>query len=119
MEFLIDNWYWILLAIVVVCGGVIYVARFCAMSNEERHQQIMAWLLQAVILAEKEFGSGTGKLKLSAVYDKFCERFPWLVKVIPFSVFSQYVDDALREMRKILENNSAIAAVAQGGDTND
>lgn len=114
MEFIANNWYWIVCIIVFICGGTLSVLKFCAKSKAERYKIIRAWLLQAVLLAEKEFGSGTGRLKLSAVYDKFCERFPWLTKIVSFEVFSKYVDDALEEMREILSANSAIAAVIEG-----
>ena len=67
--------------------------------------------------AEKELGGGTGKLKLRQVYDLFVVRFPWLVRVVPFELFSSMVDDALEEMRKMLENNKAVKAIVEGGGT--
>lgn len=76
-------------------------------------QTLRNMFLQAVLGAEREFGSGTGKLKLSSVYDKFCERFPWLAKVLPFETFSKYVDDALSEMKDVLKQNSAIASIVE------
>ena len=96
MEFIVENWYVIVTGIVFIVGGVMAVLR-----------------LQAVLGAEREFGSGTGKLKLSSVYDKFCERFPWLAKVLPFETFSKYVDDALSEMKDVLKQNSAIASIVE------
>lgn len=118
MEFIVNNWYALALVIVFIAGGTIAVLRFHRMSNSERESMIREWLLQAVILAEREYGSGTGKLKLSSVYDKFCERFPWLAKVISFEKFSGYVDDSLVEMKNILKENNAIASVveANGGE---
>ena len=83
------------------------------LSTDKKYEQIRGWLLQAVLGAEREFGSGTGKLKLSSVYDKFCERFPWLAKVLPFETFSKYVDDALSEMKDVLKQNSAIASIVE------
>lgn len=114
MDFLIEHWYTILLVIVFLVGGTISVLRFTKLSAAERYDKIRGWLLQAVMLAEREFGSGTGKLKLSAVYDKFCERFPWFAKIITFELFSKYVDDALDEMRSILQKNEAIAQIVEG-----
>jgi len=111
MDFILNNWYWITCIIIFVCGGAISLIKFIRLNSEERYNMILGWLLQAVLLAEKEFGSGTGKLKLSAVYDKFCERFPWLVRVISFAQFSEYVDDALAQMKELIQTNGAIAAV--------
>jgi len=73
--------------------------------NEKR---IKKWLLQAVVQAEKELGSGTGQVKLSAVYDKFIVRFPIVSKLISFNTFSSFVDDVLDTMRELLESNKSL-----------
>ena len=44
-------------------------------------------------------------------------RFPWLAKSVSFEVFSLLVDDALEDMRKMLENNMAVRAIVNGEDT--
>lgn len=113
MEYIIDNWYWLVCVVVFICGGAISVWKFCKLTAEARYDKILGWLLQAVLLAEREFGSGTGKLKLSAVYDKFCERFPWFSRILSFQQFSEYVDIALEQMRELLKENRAIAAVVE------
>ena len=107
MEFIVENWYVIVTGIVFIVGGVMAVLRWRNLSTDKKYEQIRGWLLQ------REFGSGTGKLKLSSVYDKFCERFPWLAKVLPFETFSKYVDDALSEMKDVLKQNSAIASIVE------
>lgn len=73
--------------------------------NEKR---IKKWLLQAVVLAEKQLGSGTGKVKLSTVYDMFIVRFPIVSKLISFDTFSSFVDDVLVTMRELLESNNSL-----------
>ena len=83
------------------------------MPKSEQVKQIKGWLLGAVTLAEAEFGSGTGKIKLSVVYDSFIEKFPWIAKVLTFEKFSEYVDEALVEMRKLLSTNEAVAAIVE------
>ncbi len=113
MEFIIQHRYAIVLACIVVANAVVYLVKFRSMSKEERYEQIRGWLLQAVMAAEKELGGGTGKLKLSNVYAEFCKQLPWLAKVITFQKFSGYVDDALAEMREILNKNSKIASVVE------
>lgn len=116
MDFLIQHADAIIIAIIFIAGGCIYTLKFLTLSKAQRYEQIRAWLLQAVLMAEKEFGGKTGKLKLSAVYDKFCQTFPWLAKIIPFDIFSKYVDDALEEARDILNTNTAIAAIVENSD---
>ena len=67
--------------------------------------KVKSWLLWGVTTAEKEFGSGTGKLKLAMVYDMFIEKFPGLQAIIPYWLFSKLVDIALIEMREMLKNS--------------
>lgn len=118
MNFIVDHWYQILFALIVVSAAVIKVTKFCKQSKQEQYEQIKGWLLQAVLLAERDFGSGTGKLKLSTVYSEFCEQMPWLAKVIPFPLFCSYVDDALADMKEILGSNKAIASVVESKGEN-
>lgn len=67
--------------------------------------KINEWLVQAVTKAEKELGGGTGQLKLRVVYDWFIEKFPVVAAIIPFKVFSAWVDYALTEMRYLINKN--------------
>lgn len=73
-----------------------------------KEEKIKIWLLHAVICAEKELGSGTGKVKLSAVYDMFIQRFPVLSKFISFNTFSRLVDEVLITMKEMLKNNEGV-----------
>lgn len=73
---------------------------------------VKEWLLWAVTEAENYLGSGTGKLKLRYVYDKCVEKFPAVKYLLPFSVFSKWVDEALVLMRDEIEKNPHIAAFA-------
>ena len=119
MNFIINNWYLILavLAILVVDGTFIY--RYFKLPSESQLKKVQEWLLWAVTGAEKELGGGTGKLKLRQVYDLFVTRFPWLAKVLSFQKFSDMVDDALDEMRKMLESDKAVRNLVEGSGNND
>lgn len=118
MEFLIENWYIILAILAVLVLAVFIVIRFFRLPRAEQMENVRQWLLGAVTAAEAELGGGTGKLKLRQVYDAFLTKFPWLAPVIPFEQFSGLVDDALEEMRKLLEDNKAVKQlVAEGGTT--
>lgn len=70
--------------------------------------KVKEWLKIAVVMAEKELGSGTGQIKLREVYDWFLELFPVFSKILPFFIFSKMVDNALEWMRSQLENNNNI-----------
>ena len=67
------------------------------------------WLVWAVTEAEKVLGSGTGQLKLRYVYDSAIVRFPIVAKLIPFTLFSKWVDAALDVMKDMIENSTSIA----------
>lgn len=87
---------------------------FVGLPTEEQLSKVREWLLWAVTEAEKELGGGTGALKLRQVYDLFVTRFPWLAKVISFELFSTMVDEALEEMRELLDTNLAVSAFVNG-----
>lgn len=118
MEFIITYWYIILtvIAILVMAGVAVY--RYLGLPREEQLAKVREWLLWAVTGAEKELGGGTGKLKLRQVYDLFVMRFPWLVRVVSFDLFSDMVDDALEEMRSMLQTNTAVKVLVEGGNDN-
>lgn len=86
----------VILAVVIVGGGI-YVNGF------------KNWLVWAVSEAEATFGSKTGKLKLRYAYDLAIKQFPIIAKIIPFTLFSKFVDSALKVMRDMIENNKSIA----------
>lgn len=118
MEFMIENWFIVLAFVAVLVVAVMAIYRFFNMPTKEQMNNLREWLLGAVTEAEKELGGGTGQLKLRQVYDLFVVRFPWLAKVISFNTFSNLVDDALIEMREMLNKNEAVQEyVAAGGRT--
>lgn len=99
LNWLSNNWYVIVFILIAIVG--IYIA----ITDKEK---VKEWLRFAVSMAEKELGSGTGQLKLRQVYDMFIQRFPAFSKFVPFSLFSQWVDDALVFLKNQLENNEKI-----------
>ena len=84
--------------------GVIVIAYL--ITNQK--SKVKEWLKYAVSEAEKQLGGGTGQLKLRLVYDWFVEKFPAIAAVVPFKVFSAWVDEALETMKKWLEAGNKI-----------
>ena len=84
---------------IIVIAIIIGIISFCKLSKEQKISNIKEWLKYAVIEAEKALGSGTGQLKLHMVYDMAVKQFPWIVQLVPFDVFSLWVDEALEWMR--------------------
>lgn len=68
-----------------------------------RRNVLKEWIYQAVVLAEKEIGSGRGQEKLNLVYTWLWERFPIMGPMLPRPIFLAMVDAALELMRKNLE----------------
>lgn len=113
LNFFIENWYFIVTAIVMVVMAGVICWNFFKLPTKEQIAKIKEWLLYAVTEAEKELGGGTGQLKLRQVYDLFVQRFPTVAAVISFDTFSGWVDEALEQMREMLAKNEHAAAYVE------
>ena len=100
----------VIVAIALVCG----IIWFVKLPKDKKIANIKEWLKFAVVDAEKELGSGTGQLKLRMVHNMAVKQFPFIVQLIPFDTFSGWVDEALLEMKKMLENNKQIETIVKG-----
>lgn len=114
MDFILDYWYIIIAAIALVAVAVIYAVKFCKLPSDAQRTKIREWLLYAVTEAEKQLGGGTGQLKLRLVYDMFLSKFGYIARLISFETFSELVDEALVEMRDLLDKNDAVAEYVVG-----
>lgn len=108
MNVLIDYWFVTVALIVLLTVGGFLIYGFIKQPSEVQLRKVRAWLLWAVTQAEVELGDGTGRLKLSQVYDLFIARFSWLSLIISFDLFSELVDQALEEMKQMLETNPKV-----------
>jgi len=114
MNWLLNNWY-ILIGIVAVLIAVgIAIYKFLGLPTASQISKIKEWLLYAVTEAEATLGSQTGILKLRMVYDMFIARFSMVAKIVSFDTFSYWVDEALDEMRELLEKNEAVKSIVIG-----
>lgn len=93
----------------------IIIREFINLPSKQQMEKAKEWLLFAVIEAEKEFGGGTGAVKLRYVYDKFLDKFPTLSRALSFNKFSILVNDALDTMKKMLQNNNALRLLVEEG----
>lgn len=114
MKWIVDNWSFLVVLACAFGVAVVYINKFLHIPSNEQLTKLKQWLLYAVIEAEKQYQGGTGALKLRAVYNQFCQVFPSLVSIVPFSVFSELVDEALEEMKHLLETNLDIAHYVEG-----
>ena len=102
--------YWPLIIALIAASSLITLAiyKFVKSPRPEQLAKVREWLLYAVTAAQKEFGGGTGQIKLRYVYDKFLTKFPYLTKIISFECFSGLVDEALVKFKEILETNNKV-----------
>lgn len=96
------------IGLIIGLGVIIYL-----IINQK--SKVIEWLKFAVAEAEKLLGSGTGQLKLRQVYDWFCEKFPVIAAILPFRVFSAWVDIALETFDKWLDNSKFTAYIGYEG----
>ncbi len=108
INFILDNWYLLLVLLFCVVVAVLTIKKFLQQPQDKQIAKVQEWLLYAVAQAEKEFGSGTGQLKLRFVYDSFVARFPQVAAMITFETFSTMVDIALSKFNNMLTSNKKV-----------
>ena len=106
-------------AIIALSVGAVILLIVTAYIVTNQKNKVIEWLKWAVAEAEKLLGTGTGQLKLRQVYDWFVEKFPVIAAIVPFRVFSAWVDTALDTMREWLGNNKNVAGYIGGGSDAD
>lgn len=94
--------------IALVIGAVTAILILVFLVKNQKNK-VCEWLVYAVTEAEKLLGSGTGQLKLRQVYDWFTDKFGFIAAILPFKVFSAWVDVALGTMRNMLDKNTAVS----------
>lgn len=113
MEWIVSNWYLILAFIVVGIVVGYNIKSWLEKPTSEQIKNIKEWLLYAVTEAETQLGGGTGQLKLRYVYDLAIAQFSWL-SFVPFDTFKSWVDEALEQMRHLLNTNVNVNKLVNG-----
>ena len=70
------------------------------------------FIRDSVLIAEERLKSKSGQERLLFVYNQAIEKYPWVGKFMPFSVFSAYVDEALKSVSNLIseiDNNGMTA----------
>ena len=101
---IIQNWDIITLVIAVLT----VIAIFAFKGNKGI---IMRILYAAVTQAEKEFGAGTGALKLATVIEWVYPKLPAFIKLfVTAQTLTKWIEIVLAEAKRTWENNSSVAA---------
>ena len=118
MDWLIENWFLIVAFLSCATVSFCLVFRFLGMPTEKQRAKVKEWLVWACIEAERSLKSGTGQLKLREVWNLFCAvpTFTWVARIITFELFSEWVSDALVEVKMMLISNNNLAEYVYGKD---
>lgn len=108
LNFILENWDSILGALAIIIVAVLAVVK-------QEKAVIFKMLYALVTEAEKQYGSGTGELKLSSVIAQIYEKAPAAVKVIPVSTLQSWVEDALETAKEKWAKNSNVATYITPG----
>lgn len=106
---LLMEYWWLAIAILaILIIAFMFLITYINLPNSKKATKVKEWLLFAVVQAEKELGSGTGQLKLRYVYNLALSKFPVFIKLIPFELFSSFVDGALQQLGNLIENSEGV-----------
>jgi hypothetical protein len=111
VDFVCKNYDLIIVALVVLAFIGYEVYTFIKLPNGKKKERIIQWLIYACSQAEISYGAKTGSLKLKSVWSEFIKAFPVIAKLISYEKFSKLVDEALVEMKKMIENNDVIKSI--------
>ena len=101
---IMSNWSQYIGPALIAIVAINAILKFLRLPVESQKEKIKELLLAWVTEAERSLGGGTGPIKLRIVYDKFVSKFPYISKIVSFSKFSQWVDDALDTMEELLKD---------------
>lgn len=103
IEFILANWDFILL--IVAAASAVVFAVF-----KGNKSVVMKMLYALVTEAEKDFGSGTGSLKLASVIETIYPKLPAVIKMfVTDKTLQKWVEDALATAKATWEKNANIA----------
>ncbi len=109
ITYIIENWSFILLIVIAIAAMVFAVFK----GNKS---VVVDMLVALVTVAEKEYGGGTGVLKLASVIDAIYPKLPTIIKTfITSKMLKKWVEDALKMAKKKWEANAAISGYIESG----
>jgi len=115
LTFLNDHWASIIAILGLVIAIVSKTVQFLKLSEEQRKEfitnQIANMTLHLVAEAEALYGSKTGEIKRSYVFDKIYTSFPELQDLVSRDELEKFIDNAiesaLEKIKEIAERKAA------------
>lgn len=134
VTFVVENWTMLCAILVLIIAAYESVQRFLAMSEEEQEaeiqeqieiakQQVREIMLKLVTEAEKDYREWikAGAIKRAQVIDEVFDRYPILMMVVNqeelIEWMDQTIDEALKKMRKIFEDNQNLEVAGRYAKT--
>ncbi len=113
INFIIANWDFILLIIAAVAAVVYAIFK--------GNKGVVARMLFSLVTeAEKEYGSGTGALKLAQVMTEIYPKLPAIIKAFASEeLLTKWIEDALRDAKQKWSANTAIAAYIEPAEASE
>ena len=108
MTLLMKYWWIAIVILAILVIAFMFLITYINLPKSKKATKVKEWLLFAVVQAEKELGSGTGQLKLRYVYNLALSKFPIFIKLIPFELFSNFVDEALQQLENLIEDSEGV-----------
>lgn len=108
MALLMEYWWLAIVILAILVIAFMFLITYINLPKSKKATKVKEWLLFAVVQAEKELGSGTGQLKLRYVYNLALSKFPIFIKLIPFELFSNFVDEALQQLENLIEDSEGV-----------
>lgn len=94
-----------ILAIVIIGYIIVNIVKITRLSEEEKKQAIVAYLIPLVTAAESFIGSGHGADKLELVETWFKEKAPVFYKILLFIVGKENLKDLIEGALKEVKEN--------------
>lgn len=115
LTFLNDNWTLIIACVAAIGGIVAKTVNWFKSNKQDRRKSaieaVRRSMLALVTEAEQAYGAGTGTVKRSQVLERIFAQHPILAQAVNIeettNMLDEMIDEALKELRKLLEDNEA------------
>lgn len=102
INFLVANWDSVLVVVLVIAFVAFLIAK-------KQWGLLDKMLFALVTWAEREYGGGTGNLKLAAVIEKIYPHIPAIVRLfVSTATLEKLIEKALEEAKKRWDKNPAL-----------
>lgn len=106
IEFLVANWDSVAVVVVIIAVVIFLIVK-------KQWGVLDKMLFALVTWAEREYGGGTGNLKLAAVIEKIYPHIPAIIRLfLSTAALEKMIEKALEEAKKRWDQNPVLLAQA-------